>query len=184
MYFGPSQSQNSQETADVTPVNTPKKSDEAKLKNDPDSSSCKRVDKSPKPSSKLRQHAPDSADFSHRKVHKMPQDSTGEGSSEPSSKSKQSAQQTIKPESEDSLSLSSSSSDGESLDEEVPSKQKVKELPPPPPTRRGTDLDLHFIPGVNAQSLDLDLTPQSERMIDKVDLNLQDKMIDTNIDHN
>ena len=38
-YFGQSQSQNSQETTDVTPVNTPNKSEEAKLKNDPDASS-------------------------------------------------------------------------------------------------------------------------------------------------
>ena len=51
------------ETADVTPIDTPKKSEEAKLKNDPDGSSCQRVDKSPrgsagegppKPSSKLK----------------------------------------------------------------------------------------------------------------------------------
>ena len=34
-YFGLSQSQDNQETADVTPINTPKKSEEAKLKNDP-----------------------------------------------------------------------------------------------------------------------------------------------------
>ena len=38
-YFGLSQSQNSQETADVTPVDTTKKSEEAKSKNDPDGSS-------------------------------------------------------------------------------------------------------------------------------------------------
>ena len=44
-YLGLNQSQNSQETADVTPINTPKKSEEAKLKNDPDGSSRKRVDK-------------------------------------------------------------------------------------------------------------------------------------------
>ena len=56
-YFGPSQSLNSQETVDVTPINTPKKSEEAKLKNDPDGSSHRRVDKSPKPSSKLKQPA-------------------------------------------------------------------------------------------------------------------------------
>ena len=42
-YFGPSQSQNSQETTDITPVNTPKKSEEAKSKNDPDGSSHRRV---------------------------------------------------------------------------------------------------------------------------------------------
>ena len=38
-YFGSSQAQNSQETADVTPTETPKKSEEAKSKNDPDGSS-------------------------------------------------------------------------------------------------------------------------------------------------
>ena len=38
-YFGLSQSQNSQETDDGTPVNTPEKSEEAKSKNDPDGSS-------------------------------------------------------------------------------------------------------------------------------------------------
>ena len=67
-----SQSQNSQETTDVTPIDTPKKSEEAKLKNDPDGSSHRRVDKSPqvsagegppKPSSKLRQPGYDSADL-------------------------------------------------------------------------------------------------------------------------
>ena len=135
-YFGLSQSQNSQETADVTPVNTPKKSEEAKSKNDPDGSSCRRVDKSPNPSSKLKQPAQDSADSSHSKVHKLPQGSAGEGLSEPSSKSKQSAQQTMKPESEDSSSSSSLSSGSDSSDEEVPSKGKMKELPPPPPLKK------------------------------------------------
>ena len=71
-YFGLSQSQNSQETADVTPVYTPKKSEEAKLKNDPDGSSHRRVDKSPKPSSKLKQPAQDPAVSSCGKVHKSP----------------------------------------------------------------------------------------------------------------
>ena len=46
-YFGLSQSQNSRETADVTPIDTPKKSEEAKLKNDPDGCSHSRVHKSP-----------------------------------------------------------------------------------------------------------------------------------------
>ena len=96
------QSQNSQKTADVAPIDTPKKSEEAKLKNDPDGSSCRRVDKSPqgsagegppKPSSKLKQPVQDSADSSCRKVHKLPQGSAVEGSSGPSFKSKQSAQQ-------------------------------------------------------------------------------------------
>ena len=76
-YFGPSQSQNSQETADVTPIDTPKKSEEAKLKNDPDGSSHRGVDKSPqgsagegppKPSLKSKQALQDSADSSHGKV--------------------------------------------------------------------------------------------------------------------
>ena len=67
-------------TADVTPTETPKKSERVKLKNDPKGS----------------------------RVHKSPQGSAGEGSSEPSSsKSKQSAQQAMKPESEDSSSSSS-----------------------------------------------------------------------------
>ena len=44
-YFGPGQSQNSQETADVTPVDTPEKSYKVRSKNDPDGSSCQRVDK-------------------------------------------------------------------------------------------------------------------------------------------
>ena len=38
-YFGPSQSQNSQEMADIMPVDTPQKSGEAKAKNDLDGSS-------------------------------------------------------------------------------------------------------------------------------------------------
>ena len=38
-YFGQSQSQNSQETDHGTPVDTPEKSEEAKLKNNPDCSS-------------------------------------------------------------------------------------------------------------------------------------------------
>ena len=193
-YFGLSQSQNSQKTADVTPMDTPKKSEEAKSKNDPDGSSHRRVDKSPqgsacegppKSSSKLKQPVQDSADSSCVKVHKSPQGSAGEGLSGPSFKPKQSAQQTMKPESEDSSSsLSSSSSDSESLDEKkIPSKGKMKELPPPPPSRRETDLNLHPIPGVNIQSLNLDPILRSERMIDKVDLNLQEEMIDADIDH-
>ena len=51
-YFSLNQGQNSQETVDVTPTETPKKSEEVKLKNDPDSSSHRRKDKSP--SSKLK----------------------------------------------------------------------------------------------------------------------------------
>ena len=46
-YFGPSQSQDSQHTTDIMPVDTPKKSEEAKSKNDPNGSSCRRVDKPP-----------------------------------------------------------------------------------------------------------------------------------------
>ena len=38
-YFGPSQSQNSREMADVMPVDTPKKLEEAKSKNDLNGSS-------------------------------------------------------------------------------------------------------------------------------------------------
>ena len=51
-YFGLNQSQNSQETADVTPTETPKKSEEAKLKNHPDSSSHRKKDPSPSSKSK------------------------------------------------------------------------------------------------------------------------------------
>ena len=54
-YFGLSQDQNSQENADVTPTETPKKSEEAKSKNDPNNSSHRREDRSP--SSKLKQSA-------------------------------------------------------------------------------------------------------------------------------
>ena len=43
-YFGPSQSQDSQQMTNVTPVNTPKKSEKAKLKNDSYGSSCRRVE--------------------------------------------------------------------------------------------------------------------------------------------
>ena len=51
-YFGSNQGQNSQETADVTPAETPKKSEEVKSKYDPDGSSCRRKDKSPSSKSK------------------------------------------------------------------------------------------------------------------------------------
>ena len=64
-YFGSNQGQNSQETADVTPTKTLKKSEEAKSKNDPDGSS-------------------------HRRMDRSPQGSAGEGPPGPSSKSKQS----------------------------------------------------------------------------------------------
>ena len=148
-YFG--QSQNSQETNDCTPVNTPEKSEEAKLKNDPDDSSCQ-VDKSPKPSSKLKQPAQDSAVPSRRKAYKLSKGSAGEGSSEPSSKSKQSVPQTTKPESEDS---SSSNSGRKSSDEKV--LLKGKNFPHLHHSRRGTNLNLHPIPGVNTQGLYLDL---------------------------
>ena len=44
-YFGPGHSQDSQETADTTPGDTPEKSCEARSKNDPDGSSHQSVDK-------------------------------------------------------------------------------------------------------------------------------------------
>ena len=122
--------------ADIMPVNTPKKSEEAKSKNDSDGSRCQRVDKSPEPSLELKQPAQDSEVSSLRKTHKSSQGSAEEGPSEPSSKLKQPMQQTMKPESEDSSSSSSSSSSSESSDEEVPSKEKMKELPPPPPFKK------------------------------------------------
>ena len=87
-YFGLGQSQDSQETADVTPIDTPKKSEEVKSKNDPDGSSHQRVDKSPKPFLKPEQPAQDPAVSSGRKAHKSSEGSAGEGSYEPSSKSK------------------------------------------------------------------------------------------------
>ena len=110
-----SQGQNSQETADVTPMETPKKSEEAKLKNDPDSSSCRRGDRSH--SLKSKQSAQHAEGSSRGKVHRSPWGSAHEDSPRPSSESKQSAQQAMKPESEDSSSLSSSGSYSESLDE-------------------------------------------------------------------
>ena len=60
----------------------------------------------------------------------------------------------------------------------------MKEFPYLHHSRRETDLDHHPIPGVNAQSLHLDLAPQSGRMIEEVDLNLQEEMIGANINHN
>ena len=128
-YFGPSQSQNSQEMADIMPVDTPKKSEEVKSKNDPDGSSCQRVDKSSEPLLEL--NSQDSEVPSLRKTSKSSQGSVGEGPSEPLPTLEQSMQQPTKPETEDSSSLSSSSSGNESSDEEVPSKWKRKELPPP-----------------------------------------------------
>ena len=65
-YFGSGQGQNSQQTTDVTPTETPKKSEGAKSKNDPEGSRCRRVNRLPKgsayegspgPSSKLKQSA-------------------------------------------------------------------------------------------------------------------------------
>ena len=62
--------------------------------------------------------------------------------------------------------------------------EKMKELPPPPHHSRGeTDLNLHPIPGVKTQSLNPDHIPQNERGVNEVNLNLQEKMIDANIDH-
>ena len=87
--------------ADVMPVNTPKKSEEAKSKNDPNGSSHQRVDKPPEPPLEQKQLAQDSEVSSLRKTHKSSQGSAEEGPSEPPSKSKQPTQQT-KPESEDS----------------------------------------------------------------------------------
>ena len=123
--------------ADIMPVNTPKKSEEAKSKNDPNGSSHRKVDKPPEPPLEQKQPTPDSEVSSLRKTHKSSQGSAEEGPSELPSKSlKQPTQQTMKPESEDSSSLSSSSSSSESSEEEVPSKEKVKELPPPLPLKK------------------------------------------------
>ena len=67
--------------ADVMPVNTPKKSEEAKSKNNPDGSSHRRVDKSPEPPLEPKQHAPNSEVSSLRKTHESSQGSTEEGPS-------------------------------------------------------------------------------------------------------
>ena len=111
-YFGSSQDQNSQGTADVTSTKTPKKLEGAKSKNDPEGSS-------------------------HRRIHKSPRGSAGEDSPEPSSNLKQSRQWAMKPESEDLSSSSSLSSGIESSDKEkVPMKEKMKESLPPPPKKK------------------------------------------------
>ena len=72
---------------------------------------------------------------SRGRVHKSPQGSAGEGSPEPSSTLKQSAQQVMKPESEDSSPSSSLSSGSESSDEEKVHPKEMKELPLPPPRK-------------------------------------------------
>ena len=69
-YFGPSQSHNSQKTADIMPVNTPKKSEEAKLKNNLNGSSCRRVDEPPEPPLEPKQPAQDSEVSSLQKTNK------------------------------------------------------------------------------------------------------------------
>ena len=71
-YFSLSQDRNSQGTADVTPTEPPKESEGTESKDEP---------KHP----------------SHRDVHKSPQAAGGEGSPEPSSKSKGSPQPAKKP---------------------------------------------------------------------------------------
>ena len=91
-YFRPSQSQDSQHTTNVMPVDTPKKSEDAKLKNDPDGSSHQRVDKPPKPPMEEKQLALDSEVSSLRKTHKSSQGSAEEAPSEPPSQLKQSTQ--------------------------------------------------------------------------------------------
>ena len=141
-YFGLSQSQNSQVTADVTPIDTSKKSEEANMKNDPDGSSHRRGRQVTQAFLKVKTTCTGPAVSSHRKLHKSPQGSAGEGSSELPSKLKQYAQQTMKPESEDSSSFSSLSSGSESLDEEVPSKGKMKELPPTSTTQEERQISI------------------------------------------
>ena len=133
-YFGPSQSQNSQEMTNVTPVDTPKKSEEAKLKNDLDGSSHRRVNKLSEPP--LEPNSQDSEVSNLRKTSKSSQRSAGERPPEPPPTSEQPMQLPMKPESEDSSSSSSSSSGSESSDEEVPSKGKRKELPHPLPVKK------------------------------------------------
>ena len=77
-YFGPSQSQDSHRTTDIMPVDTPKKSEEDKSKNDPDGSSHQRVDKPPEPHVEEKQSTPDSEVSSLRKTHKLSQGSAEE----------------------------------------------------------------------------------------------------------
>ena len=59
----------------------------------------------------------------------------------------------------------------------------MKELPPPPPLKKRDRPQSLPHSRVNAESLNLDLTPRNKRMIDEVNLNLQEEMIDANIDH-
>ena len=49
-------------------------------------------------------------------------------------------------------------------------------------SRRETSLNLHTIPGVRSQSLDLDCILQSERGASEADQNLQEGVIGANID--
>ena len=131
---------------------------------------------------KVKTTCKDSADSSHRKVHKLPWGSAGKGLSEPSSKSKQSAQQqnqNLKIHHHQAVRVVMESPQMRRFHQ----SKKWRNSLHLHPSRKGADLDLHPIPGVNAQSLDLDLTPWSERMINKVDLNLQEEMIDAIIDH-
>ena len=74
--------------ANVTPVNTPKKSGEAKSKNDLNGSSPKRIDKPPEPPLEPKQPAQDYEVSSHRNTQKSSQDSAEEGPSEQPSKLK------------------------------------------------------------------------------------------------
>ena len=91
-FFGSSQEKNNQETADVAP-NELQKKPKSEPKDEPKSSNCE-------------------------DVHKSPQGLGGEGLTKPPSKLKGSPQQEEKSESEDSSSSSSLSSDSQSSDEE------------------------------------------------------------------
>ena len=112
-YFGPGQSQDSQETADTTPFDTPEKSCEARSKNDPDGSNCQRVDKAAELPLELEQPAQNPRVSSLQKTHKLVQDSPEGRSSNPSSESKQTAWLKMKPKPDDSSLLSSSSNHSE-----------------------------------------------------------------------
>ena len=64
-----------------------------------------------------------------------------------------------------------------------PQKRRGRNFPLLHHQRRETDLDLHPIPRVRTESLDLDHVPQNKRGVDKVNLNLQEGTVDANIDH-
>ena len=63
-------------------------------------------------------------------------------------------------------------------------KGKDEGTPPSPPLEKKQRSYLHPFPGVNIQSFDLDPILQSKRVINEVNLNLQEELIDADINHN